>query len=362
MPTGTTQGGAVGAMQGGAVGAVGGEEAFNPADYGDGSANPLTNGQAEQPKPTWGDYASATVQVAPTIARNIPQMVNPVGAISGMADSPKLTTGLALGGEAANVAGNALSKVAPRTGTMLSTVGKGLSPVRQLAGLAGKGSTLSRMAGVTAGAGGKMLPAFGGALNVGWAPIEALGHVATGNTEEAKKLFYDQEYNRSLGDSSKSYLSRVSDAADPRRFYNNVQNTASALGTAQGQVETVGGALDMAAGLIGQDQQTRYNKYINSDAGKAALAEKMTAKNKEINAHNAQQAINHRVGEMRDGQMQPTAEWLAEQKQRYPGWSPEDIERHFLNTVYRWSSTIPDENGNEVNLHPTHMRQLHAGQ
>lgn len=333
------------------------EEAEDPhagaVHYTDENGNPIQFGP-EGPPPTWGDYGAGAAR----FAKKVPGVSNPIMSTTQILSDPMSAVKATGAMETANVVGKGISKVAPRVGNAVSTVSKAFSPVRQLGGMAGvvqKGSILTRG---TAAVGGKVFGVAGGALNVGAAPAEALYHLYHGDTEAAKKMFYDEEYNRKLGDRNTSYAERVFDAADPSRFYNNAQNVGGAL---LSPVETTSGAFDNVAGLVGLDQQTRYNKYINTPEGKAEQARVASEQGRKVHAANTDWALKMGIGEMRDGQLHPKADWLANLKQHYPHMTPDDLDRHFLSTVYRWHDQIPGDNPNEqVTLSPQYMRQLYT--
>lgn len=73
------------------------------------------------------------------------------------------------------------------------------------------------------------LPGVSGAKMLARPIDNALSHAWDGNWSEAGKQFYDADYNRSMGDSSRSYLDRAGEAMDYGNFYRNATGTAEAV-------------------------------------------------------------------------------------------------------------------------------------
>lgn len=73
------------------------------------------------------------------------------------------------------------------------------------------------------------IPEINGAQNLTRPIDNALRHAWDGNWSEAGKQFHDEDYNRSMGDSSRGYFDRVGQAMDPANFYKNTTGTLGGL-------------------------------------------------------------------------------------------------------------------------------------
>ncbi len=122
----------------------------------------------------------------------------------------------------------------PGWGDSVQEAAKGWAGGAALGAIPGVSKLLGKIPGGGAvggllGVGGKVLPAVSGALNVGWAPAQAIGDAVNGDWDAAKSRFHDENYNREMGDSSRSYLGRAWEAAAPSNFYRNAVGVNSAV-------------------------------------------------------------------------------------------------------------------------------------
>lgn len=268
------------------------------------------------------------------IGRRMPATSSPASGIISAAASPgQVALGYGLRG-----AGNAIARVAPRAGRVVGAAGQFLTPTIQVART---GSTFSRLMGT---AGSKTMPALSGLMNVAWAPLEAATRAATGDTEGAKRLFWDKDYHRSLGDSSRSYVSRTWDAMDPRNFYNNAALTVSNLHP-ENMAHINSGVYQSAAGLIGMDDTSRHNRFVASDEGKAKMLAESRAKGDQIYQHNLASALTDGRAVLENGRPMPSPAWREQYMRNFPNSTPEDVERGFLEATFSFSPNKIDENG-----------------
>lgn len=148
-------------------------------------------------------------------------------AAGGMIHSDAMKT--ILGGEDAPAPGSGDGFLAGLGRDGMLSAGLGL-----LGKIPGVASTVSKipgagLAGGLLGVGGRAMPAVSGALNLGWAPMQAAGDLYHGDYEAAGRRFHDPAYNRSLGDSSRSYLGRTWEAMHPENGYKNLTSFLGGL-------------------------------------------------------------------------------------------------------------------------------------
>lgn len=309
------------------------------------------------------------------VGRRMPQYSSNAGTMLGAAADP-IGTGIGYGAQKTiggtyrgaqalgRVAGNTniLQKAAPTAANWLSGLGKArtgaqvageISPMLQAAPTAtnaftktfptaaaglsrlASGRTAAQVAGVGGKAGGKLLAPLGGLMNVAWAPLEAGGKALTGDTEGAKKMFWDKDYQRSLGDTSKSYFSRSWDAADPRMFYNNALGLADAS-TPQGMLEVGNGTLQTGLNAIGMDATSRENRALKTEEGRKRITAQIRAKGDQIHNQELKDAIGRGHAQLQDGRPMPTQDWKSYWLERNPGANDTDAERAFLEATFRF--------------------------
>lgn len=206
------------------------------------------------------------------------------------------------------------------------------------------GSILSRtVRGV--GKFGKPLAVVNGALNLGMPVINSAIDLWNGDTEAAKRNWYDHDYNLSMADSNRSYLGRSWEALDPSNFARNV----TAMGEAAINPGTVAsGAFDNVAGLVGMDQQSRHNREVATPEYQARIREE----GRQLRNRNHQQNLDRYIANGwatvgPDERPRPTPAYVDMVRRAETRWrkSDEEIERGFLSGVFNWRDDIIGNDG-----------------
>jgi hypothetical protein len=222
----------------------------------------------------------------------------------------------------------------------LNTLRKGVTPAVEAAAGAAKAPGLwakatnvaSKVPGMSlAGKGlglvGKLAAPVEGALNLGWAPAQAVVDLAQGETEEAGKNFYDPNWQPG----KTGYVSGVMDAMGPSKFYKNI--TGLSAGVADSN--TYSGVGQGVLGMVGMDANSRHNQQMQDPAYRAQMKTQFQQQAAKIRQHLTQRAVQRGHGILGpDGTLQPTQTWVQTYRARMPQATPEQMQEDFQALMY----------------------------